>query len=338
MRHRARSLHVTLLALALAVLALLLTPHASARADAAPKRYVIAIDPGHGGAPNDARPDLGYDAGASAADGTAEKDLTLDVAKRLRAQLEGDLVQVVLTREDDRDVTIDQRSATANGSGALLFVSIHFNSFPDPGASGSLVLYPGQKDIDFARVMDARMSAHLSRHGIPDDGPQLRDNWWIHVLAPAVTVEPAYLSNPREEAFLTSSAGKEEVASGIRDGIEAYKPDILARKQLLLAARAQEAGAARSDGGSETLSSGSTASTVLHWLLLVGLAVIAVHWRRPLWTIILAVARLLRFLVQHSLVRRNAMRRRRRRVRARSLAGPTSRLARPHSVYDELFL
>ncbi|MGI8848217.1 MAG: N-acetylmuramoyl-L-alanine amidase family protein [Candidatus Dormibacteria bacterium] len=337
MRHRARSLHVTLLALALALLALPLIPAAPVRADSAPHPYVIAIDPGHGGSPDPAHPERGYDSGAIGVDGLLEKDLTLDIAKRLRTQLESDLVHVVLTRTDDRPMEIEQRSVIANASGAALYVSIHLNSYPDPAVGGSLVLYPGQKDADFARVMDQRLAHGLGPHGIGDGGPQLRDDWWIHVTAPAVTVEPAYMSNPGEEAFLAGGTGRETIATAIRGGIETYKPDILTRKRQIRAAAPPQAGGLIAPDS--TLGSAATAgNTVLHWLLLIALSGMAVHWRRPLWIVIRALARLVGFMFRSSVIRRNAVRRRRRMVRERSLAAHSARLARPHSAYDELFL
>ena len=79
----------------------------------------IAIDPGHGG----------DDEGAKGANGVREKDLTLAVARRLRKVLESRLgVRVLLTRDDDRNVPIDERAALANNNKADLFVSLHANA------------------------------------------------------------------------------------------------------------------------------------------------------------------------------------------------------------------
>jgi N-acetylmuramoyl-L-alanine amidase len=83
--------------------------------------HTIVIDPGHGG----------RDPGAIGASGTREKDLTLDIALRLRDRLkENGPYNVVLTREVDKKVTPSKRVEFANANNADLFVSIHINSLP----------------------------------------------------------------------------------------------------------------------------------------------------------------------------------------------------------------
>ena len=76
----------------------------------------IVIDPGHGGEP-----------GATSESGVTEKEITLDVALRLRRLLENEPFEVLLTRETDRRVSLDQRVGFANEHKADLFLSIHVN-------------------------------------------------------------------------------------------------------------------------------------------------------------------------------------------------------------------
>ena len=78
----------------------------------------VVLDPGHGG----------YDPGATGPSGVKEKDVTLDVAHRVAPVLAKEGVQVVLTRDDDRFVSLEERTARANGFGADLFISIHCNA------------------------------------------------------------------------------------------------------------------------------------------------------------------------------------------------------------------
>lgn len=80
---------------------------------------VIVIDPGHGGT----------ETGAAGPQGTLEKDITLSIARKLRSVLENNSgTRVILTREGDQLVPLDDRTALANNNKADLFISIHLNS------------------------------------------------------------------------------------------------------------------------------------------------------------------------------------------------------------------
>jgi N-acetylmuramoyl-L-alanine amidase len=92
----------------------------------------IVIDPGHGGDEH----------GTQGAGGVLEKDLVLDVARRLRNMLDTRLgVRVLLTRDDDRVVPHDERASIANNNKADLFISLHANSSPNRSARGAEVFY-----------------------------------------------------------------------------------------------------------------------------------------------------------------------------------------------------
>jgi N-acetylmuramoyl-L-alanine amidase len=92
----------------------------------------IVIDPGHGGA----------DPGVRGPGGTEEKAITLQVARRLRALIETRLgIRVVLTRDDDRAVGLDDRASAANNSKADLFLSLHLNASPATAVAGAEVFH-----------------------------------------------------------------------------------------------------------------------------------------------------------------------------------------------------
>lgn len=92
----------------------------------------IAIDPGHGGA----------DAGVHPSGGAEEKQITLQVARRLRTLIEMKLgVRVILTRDDDTLVSLDDRAAAANNSKADLFLSLHLNASPVTSVAGAEVFH-----------------------------------------------------------------------------------------------------------------------------------------------------------------------------------------------------
>jgi N-acetylmuramoyl-L-alanine amidase len=92
----------------------------------------IVIDPGHGGDEH----------GTRGSTGVMEKDLVLDVARRLRNLLDSRLgLRVLLTRDDDRLVPHDERASIANNNKADLFISLHANSSPNRSARGAEVFY-----------------------------------------------------------------------------------------------------------------------------------------------------------------------------------------------------
>lgn len=95
----------------------------------------IVIDPGHGGDP-----------GAMAESGLTEKEVTLDVALRLRRNLSESPFEVLLTRDNDRRVSLDQRVAFANDRKADLFISIHVNSMEPHTIRALETYYVGPTD------------------------------------------------------------------------------------------------------------------------------------------------------------------------------------------------
>jgi len=92
----------------------------------------IVIDPGHGG----------HDTGTIGPNGLEEKNLVLDVSRRLGALLQTRLgAEVIYTRQDDTFIPLETRTAIANQEGADLFVSVHANSSHDPDARGVETYY-----------------------------------------------------------------------------------------------------------------------------------------------------------------------------------------------------
>jgi N-acetylmuramoyl-L-alanine amidase len=309
-----------------------------------PQPYVVAVDPGHGGTPNNSNPDQPFDSGAIAVNGLLEKDLTLDVAKRLRHLLEGDEVEVAMTREDDRYVPIPARTQTAMDAKASLFVSVHFNSFTDPSTGGSLVLFPSQASQPFAQTMSDALGRRLGPAGVPADGIQLRDNWWISATMPVVTVEALYLTNPQEAARAAQPDFRQRIAEAVHDGILAYRPGIATRKAQIVAWNAEHPTEiiSVSKEGDAGLSSGlgnalrGMFSLGLRAVMVLAVALAVVWQRRRLASALALSTQLFEGSLSRSLVRRPAARRRRRRLRQRSLR-TREEVTRPRSVYDELW-
>jgi len=103
----------------------------------------LTVDPGHGGS----------DHGARGPSGVEEKDVALDVARRLAPILSAYGVQVDLTRDDDRFVSLEERTARANAFGADLFVSIHCNASESHAPRGiAMYVLDTSRDEIAARV------------------------------------------------------------------------------------------------------------------------------------------------------------------------------------------
>jgi N-acetylmuramoyl-L-alanine amidase len=110
---------------------------------------IIVLDPGHGG----------VEQGAVGPTGLMEKDITLTLARRLKRELErgNRSISVVLTRDEDRLVGLDERTAIANHNRAELFLSIHVNASSRAQAGGAETYYLSTDATD----SEARMLAEL---------------------------------------------------------------------------------------------------------------------------------------------------------------------------------
>jgi hypothetical protein len=190
--------------------------------------------------------------------------------------------------------------------------------------------------------MSDAMYAYLGPLGVPDDGVQLRDNWWIHTQMPTVTVEPAFLSNAREASLVATHGFQELLAMSIRAGIEHYDPDVLQRKAQVVAwNRAHPDHPVTSTAAAAAHATAPAPSgalgTVVRDALLIALLVAVVRWPRAAWRVVRVVPHAIHVAVDRVLIHRAAKRRRRRAVALRAVAAHTQRLARPHHIYDDLF-
>lgn len=122
----------------------------------------IVIDPGHGG----------KDPGAIGPSGLMEKDVALDIAKRLKEKLESKMsCKVLLTRNTDRFLELDERTMFANSVNADLFVSVHINASRDRRARGveTYFLSPARSKDELATAARENMMALGSQDEIEND-------------------------------------------------------------------------------------------------------------------------------------------------------------------------
>src|SRR5581483_5539741 len=184
----------------------------TAQARRAPKDsgspITVVIDAGHGG----------YDRGGIPGQTVSEKDMTLDVAQRLKKTLAASGYRVVMTRDSDVFVPLGMRVAIANSYANAIFVSVHFNSDKRSGASGIETYFYDRASLPLASAIH-----YFVAGGAPSSNRNVRRRGY-YVLRknknPAVLVECGFLTNPNEAALAQNASYRqklaEEIAAGVR--------------------------------------------------------------------------------------------------------------------------
>jgi N-acetylmuramoyl-L-alanine amidase len=210
----------------------------------------IVVDAGHGG----------WDLGTVGKRGLLEKDLVLEIAQRLGKLLDSRLgAEVILTRNDDNYIPLDERAGIANQSQADLFISVHANYSDLPSARGVETYYtnlfsaPSAKDLEprndsnknpSAAVLtptelhdkieqSRRLAASVQRslYGVlSGQNPGLRDRGvkaasyvvLTETAMPGILAEVSFVSSPADEQKLRSDGYREQIAEALYKGIARY--------------------------------------------------------------------------------------------------------------------
>jgi N-acetylmuramoyl-L-alanine amidase len=182
---------------------------------------IVVIDPGHGG----------DEVGATGPKGSLEKDVTLSIARKLKASLTNSLGhQVFLTRDADQDVPLDQRAAIANNYKADLFVSIHANATRASGVSGSEVYFLAYQasDDESRRIALAEGGEVASLPGSASAGGDLSLILWDMAQAEHLEESSSLASRIQEElAGVTGSQGRGVKQAPFRVLVGAAMPAVL---------------------------------------------------------------------------------------------------------------
>jgi len=224
----------------------------AAKRSAAPKPFaVVVLDPGHGG----------QDSGGMCG-GVLEKDLTLDVARRIDRLLNSEGIATLMTRVGDTYVSLADRAAFANRVRKCIFVSIHFNEDNKPVASGVETYYaahqitagsflaswlpflwrplsdsPNPESQNLAAVVQ---EALVARTRSIDRGTEARQFFVIaNVTSPAILIEGGFLTNKEDISKLASEDYRDQIAAAVADGILRYR-DAASRRNSTLAATGGE--------------------------------------------------------------------------------------------------
>jgi len=172
----------------------------------------VVVDAGHGG----------KDPGAIGPSGITEKSVNLAIARNIAAELGGRGYVVTMTRSGDLYLSPTARAEYANRIRADFFLSIHANAHASSEARGTEVLFhPSGKMRPLALAL-ARKIARIA--GGTDRGAKPRGDLTVlrRTRMPAVLVEVAFISNPREEQLLAQPNFQAQVARGIAEVIDRY--------------------------------------------------------------------------------------------------------------------
>jgi N-acetylmuramoyl-L-alanine amidase len=179
---------------------------------------LICVDAGHGG----------RDPGAIGVSGSKEKDVNLAIASDLAEELRQAGLRVIMTREDDRYPTLQERADIANAAQASAFVSIHNNAHANGEVQGTTTFYWGTAD-EYSKE-GKRLAEAIQRNlveAIDSVDLTARTHWYDLVVLSqthmvAALVEVGFMTNAAEEAKLLKSSYRSAAADGIAAGVMEY--------------------------------------------------------------------------------------------------------------------
>lgn len=175
------------------------------------RNKTIVIDAGHGG----------RDIGAFGASGTYEKDLTIITANQLVETLSIFGADVILTRKNGDYVRLGSRSVLPNIKDADVFLSIHYNSFPEmPSVTGIGTFYYANYSRPLANTLQQRL---IEKTDAVDRGIAY-GNYLVlrQSFKPAALLELGFISNSEEEQILWDNHYQTSLTSGIVSGLATY--------------------------------------------------------------------------------------------------------------------
>jgi N-acetylmuramoyl-L-alanine amidase len=205
----------------------------------------VVLDPGHGG----------RDSGAMCGS-VMEKDLTLDVARRVDRLLGSEGVSTLMTRIGDTYVSLADRAALGNRVRDSIFVSIHFNEGNKPVTTGVETYYAAHQ-ITSGSVLASWLpfftrappdspkpesqclagfiqEALVARTRSVDRGTQAKQFFVIaNVTSPAVLIEGGFLTNKDDVSKLASEDYRDQLAAAVADGILRYREAVSQQKSVL---------------------------------------------------------------------------------------------------------
>ena len=173
------------------------------------KNEIIIIDPGHGG------PDVG-----ATRNNVFEKDLNLDVSKKVYDLLTKAGYKVEMTRTNDTNPSLQERCDFSNERKAAVFVSIHTNASVNASPNGIETHFYHDNSIELSNIVHK----HLINETKAVDRGTIKSMFYVinHTEVPSILVEMGYISNDKERAALQTKERQEKTAKAIANGIIEY--------------------------------------------------------------------------------------------------------------------
>ena len=174
-----------------------------------PNVKTIVIDAGHGGT----------DVGATR-EGIYEKDITLDMSKRLEKILDKKGYNVLMIRDKDTYVSLQDRVKFTEDNGGDLFISIHVNSSVTPDGVGIETHYFTPQSYEFAQIVHKEFANAIKSK----DRGLFKSRFYVikNTTCPSILVETGFISNPEERQELMTSERRQKTAEAIAKGIQKY--------------------------------------------------------------------------------------------------------------------
>lgn len=176
------------------------------------KNKVIVLDAGHGG----------KDPGASGST-TIEKMLNLETVSKIVPLLEKEGAIVILTRNEDFYLTLQERVDLSHLYDADAFISVHYNTASSKSANGIMTFYNTKKNSKSASLANYVQTELIKTTKLKNQGSRSNSFYVIkNNKKPAILLELGFISNPSEEKKVSTISYQQNAANGVVNGLKKY--------------------------------------------------------------------------------------------------------------------
>ncbi|MEO5783620.1 MAG: N-acetylmuramoyl-L-alanine amidase [Ginsengibacter sp.] len=194
------------------------------------KKITVVIDAGHGG----------EDRGISV-NNIAEKDVALAIAKAIKELNKNDNINIILSREDDKTISVKDRVIFSKANNADLFISIHIDGEENKNThSGMSLFIPGNNNVylNQSKLLGSDiLESFKSNYQLPVPAEYKQRDKGIYVLnanpSPSILIEVGFLTTKKDFDYLVKQKNQEIIAQNILNGIEKYAVQNLLNKATM---------------------------------------------------------------------------------------------------------